>query len=105
MRIALSRTALTLALAAFVASTMTTHRADACGGCFAAESNTVVTDHRMIFSVSKNQTTLYDQIRYQGSPESFAWVLPIHGTVEIGLSSDALFGFLRTSGLMQAAMR
>jgi hypothetical protein len=66
--------------------------ARACGGCFAPPgAETVVTDHRMILSVSKGQTTLYDQIRYQGSPESFAWVLPIVGTVQVGLSSDLLF--------------
>jgi len=66
--------------------------AKACGGCFAPPgAETVVTDHRMILSVSKQQTTLYDQIRYQGSPESFAWVLPIVGTVQVGLSSDLLF--------------
>jgi hypothetical protein len=66
--------------------------ARACGGCFAPPgAETVVTDHRMILSVSKGHTTLYDQIRYQGSPESFAWVLPIVGTVQVGLSSDLLF--------------
>jgi hypothetical protein len=69
--------------------------ARACGGCFhpPTESGTVITDHRMIFAVSNSpaQTTLYDEIRYQGSPSSFAWVLPIHGTVTVGLSSDVLF--------------
>jgi hypothetical protein len=54
----------------------------------------VVTDHRMIFSVSPTQTTLYDQIRYSGSPSDFAWVLPIHGTVGLGVSSDLLFSVL-----------
>ncbi len=69
--------------------------ARACGGCFAPPDNpTVVTDHRMILSVSKDQTTLYDQIRYQGDPKAFAWVLPIRGTVTVGLSSDLLFGTL-----------
>ncbi len=69
--------------------------ASACGGCFAPpESPTIVTDHRMILSISKDQTTLYDQIRYQGSPASFAWVLPVSGTVEVGLSSDIVFGSL-----------
>jgi hypothetical protein len=37
------------------------------------------------------QSTLYDQIRYAGTPSSFAWVLPIHGTVDVGLSADVLF--------------
>ena len=66
--------------------------ARACGGCFIPTENpTVVTDHRMILSVSKDQTTLYDQIKYSGSPSSFAWVLPISGTVEVGLSADIVF--------------
>jgi hypothetical protein len=45
----------------------------------------------MIFSISKDQTTLYDEIEYSGSPASFAWVLPIKGTVTVGLSADILF--------------
>jgi len=66
--------------------------ARACGGCFIPTENpTVVTDHRMILSVSKDQSTLYDQIKYSGSPSSFAWVLPISGTVQVGLSADIVF--------------
>src|SRR4051812_27103708 len=70
--------------------------AAACGGCFQQPSiqqseNTQVTGHRMILSVSKTQTTLWDQISYMGAPSSFAWVLPIKGVVDVGLSSDALF--------------
>jgi hypothetical protein len=48
----------------------------------------------MIFSVSPQMTTLYDEIEYQGSPSSFAWVLPIHGPVRVGLSADVLFAAL-----------
>lgn len=68
----------------------------ACGGCFhdPTQNPTVVTDHRMILSVSLDQTTLYDQIRYSGSPQSFAWVLPISGTATIGLSADVVFDAL-----------
>ncbi|HLK35882.1 MAG TPA: DUF2330 domain-containing protein, partial [Polyangiaceae bacterium] len=68
--------------------------ARACGGCFhepTQQNGTVVTDHRMVFAVSPSATTLYDQIKYSGSPASFAWVLPTHGAVTIGLSSDVLF--------------
>lgn len=67
--------------------------ADACGGCFHIQQSESgqVTGHRMIFSVSNDKTTLWDQISYEGAPESFAWVLPIKGQVEVGLSSDALF--------------
>jgi hypothetical protein len=67
--------------------------ASACGGCFHPPTQTVsdITDERMLLAVSTTQSTLYDQIRYSGSPSSFAWVLPIHGTVDVGLSADVLF--------------
>jgi MYXO-CTERM domain-containing protein len=73
--------------------------AKACGGCFHEPGiqqmdMTQVTGHRMIFSISKTQTTLWDQITYMGDPKSFAWVLPIKGMADIGVSSDALFGNL-----------
>jgi hypothetical protein len=72
--------------------------AHACGGCFIppSENPSVVTDHRMIFSVSKEQTTLYDQIKYTGEPGSFGWVLPISstGTITVGLSADVVFAGL-----------
>ncbi len=92
-KLALFATALGLGLLGAVAFE---RDANACGGCFGpppppTESPTIVTDHRMILSVAKEQSTLYDQIRYQGSPESFAWVLPISGTVDIGLSADIVF--------------
>src|SRR5580658_50860 len=68
----------------------------ACGGCFTPpeESESVITDEKMVLSVSMTQTTLYDQINYSGSPASFAWVLPIKGTVQVGLSADVMFQVL-----------
>ena len=95
------------ALAALgMAMAITAPGAQACGGCFPppGENQSVVTDHRMILSVSKDQTTLYDQIQYSGSPQSFAWVLPISGTVDVGLSADTLFGALQnlTATVVQA---
>ncbi len=67
--------------------------ARACGGCFHPPTENVsdITDERMMLAVSPQQSTLYDQIRYSGSPTSFAWVLPIHGTVDVGLSADVMF--------------
>jgi hypothetical protein len=68
-------------------------RASACGGCFHPPTQTItdITDERMLLTVSAAQSTLYDQIEYSGSPSSFAWVLPIRGTVTVGLSADVLF--------------
>jgi hypothetical protein len=69
--------------------------ASACGGCFVPpDANTQVTGHRMVLSVSTTQTTLWDQIVYSGNPESFAWVLPTKGVVDVGVSSDLLFNTL-----------
>lgn len=105
MRLALLGGAL---LGAVGLSVLSPRDAQACGGCFSPpQVVTTVTDHRMILSISQQQTTLYDQIRYQGDPSAFAWVLPIHGTVGVGLSADVLFASLDgvTATVVQAPPR
>ncbi|HEY8080222.1 MAG TPA: DUF2330 domain-containing protein, partial [Labilithrix sp.] len=91
--------ALVLGIAATAGLTTLERNAAACGGCFhpPEETPTVITDHRMLLSVSQDQSTLWDQIKYSGSPTSFAWVLPIAGTVDVGLSADIVFGALDTA--------
>jgi hypothetical protein len=90
-----SLVAWTAGAAALIAGLAFEADARACGGCFAPEAEgSVVTDHRMILSISPQQTTLYDQIRYRGNPSSFAWVLPISGSAKIGLSADIVFAAL-----------
>ncbi len=88
----------TLALVAATAGTVLAageQQAAACGGCFVpTENNTIVTDHRMVLSIGRGESTLYDQIRYTGDPKEFAWVLPISGTAKIGLSADTVFAAL-----------
>jgi MYXO-CTERM domain-containing protein len=86
-------------VAGVIASLWQVPEAKACGGCFApppqpSQIATVITDHKMIFRVTPQATTLYDEIQYQGSPSDFAWVLPIQGQVTVGLSSDILFSSL-----------
>ncbi|MDB4935035.1 MAG: hypothetical protein JWP87_2007 [Labilithrix sp.] len=86
-----------VAMAAALTSSYALEReASACGGCFSpppspTENPTVVSDHRMILTIAKEQSTLYDQIKYSGNPSAFAWVLPISGTVDVGLSADIVF--------------
>src|SRR5580704_17452815 len=90
----MNRLALALSLSVTSALAVAAERdAAACGGCFHPPTQTAadITDERMLLSASTSQSTLYDQIRYAGSPSSFAWVLPIHGTVDVGLSADVLF--------------
>ena len=93
MRTTLVATVVALGAAASVA---VAQDARACGGCFhgPTQNGDPITAHRMIFSVSPTQTTLYDEIEYTGDPQSFAWVLPISGPVTVGLSSDTLFAAL-----------
>src|SRR5262245_24850810 len=91
----LRRLALAVPAAALLTALLPARDAQACGGCFNVPmDNTQITYHRMILSVSQTQSTLYDEIKYTGSPMSFAWVLPIKGMVKVGLSSDALFAEL-----------
>ncbi len=88
-----SRLALGVATAVSAVTFAGPRPASACGGCFHPPTQTLtdITDERMLLTVSTTQTTLYDQIQYSGSPSSFAWVLPIQGTVNVGLSADVLF--------------
>jgi MYXO-CTERM domain-containing protein len=65
--------------------------ADACGGCFAPPGSAqVVTDHRMVLSMSTTRTVLWDQFQYAGRPEEFSWILPIRYTdrTQVQLASD-----------------
>ena len=86
-------------VAAVAATVVVENDARACGGCFhpppaPTENPSMVTEHRMILSISPQQTTLYDQIKYTGSPKDFAWVLPINGSAKVGLSADLVFSTL-----------
>ncbi len=87
-----------LASMSMLLATVGARDAAACGGTFVPPTvdEAVTTDHRMILSVSQQQTTLWDEIQFTGSPSSFAWVLPIKGTATVGLSADILFGTLDT---------
>lgn len=85
------------AIAAFAAASVLAapRPARACGGCFHPPTQvTVVTDHRMAFSVSPQQTVLWDQIEYSGNPQDFAWVLPVMAGAQVQLSHDQFFAAL-----------
>lgn len=76
--------------------------AGACGGCFhgpptPTQTVTVITDHRMVFSISPTQTVLWDQIEYSGTASAFAWVLPVKPGSRIELSHDAWMAALDAS--------
>ena len=91
---------LTMAGAAMLGvSGFVTSDAYACGGCFHQENPpgpeiSVVTGHRMAFAISPAQTVLWDQVEYTGSPQEFAWVLPVKPGARIELASNAWFDVL-----------
>lgn len=78
-----------LPAAAFALCAVSAPDAAACGGCFHPETDTsgsVVTDHRMVFEITSEETILWDQVRYAGDPKEFAWVLPVRPGARIELS-------------------
>ncbi len=58
---------------------------------------TVVTEHRMVLSLSPTQTVLWDQVEYAGNPSDFAWVLPVKPGATIELSQDSWIGALEAA--------
>ncbi len=69
----------------------------ACGGCFAPPGAVqVVTDHRMVLSLSATQTTLWDQFAYSGRPSEFSWILPIRYTerLQVAIADDNFLTFV-----------
>lgn len=79
----MTRTWMLLAFAGLGALT-TTQDAHACGGCFAPPGAVqVVTDHRMVLSLSSEESVLWDQLRYTGNPSDFSWILPIRNGPQV----------------------
>ena len=75
----------------------------ACGGCFGPPPPTprdvqVVTDHRMVLSLSTTQTTLWDQFQYSGRPSEFSWILPIRYTpgLRIAIADDGFLSYVNS---------
>lgn len=80
------------ALAATAALLGRPAEASACGACYASSSeSTVVNDHRMAFSIGKQQTILWDSITYSGNPKDFAYVLPAKPGTRLEPSNEAWF--------------
>jgi hypothetical protein len=66
--------------------------AEACGGCFAPPGAfTAVEGHRMVIALGIEETFLWDQFRYTGEPEEFAWVLPVPASGAVVEIADDAF--------------
>lgn len=83
---------------ALLAAVLPPRDADACGACYASNNeSTVVNDHKMALSISKQRTILWDQIQYSGNPSNFAYVLPAKPGTRLEPSNDAWFAALDAS--------
>jgi hypothetical protein len=72
--------------------------AQACGGLFCSSANPVnQAAERIIFSFDRaaKKVTAVVEILYSGPSEKFAWVLPVPGIPEIGVSTSALLDRLQ----------
>ncbi len=87
---------LALGAVALAAIPMAETHARACGGCFRpSQVVSVVNAHRMVFSVSQQQSILWDQFEYTGNPQDFAWVLPVHAaSAKVELAHDEFIAAL-----------
>lgn len=95
-----NRDSAVMASAALLAAAALLHTNDAaaCGACYASTSeSTVVNDHRMAFSIGKQQTVLWDSISYSGNPREFAYVLPAKPGARLEPSNEAFFTALDAS--------
>jgi hypothetical protein len=89
------------ACAGLAAAAVTTYSpsAEACGGLFCNQSQPVnQAAERIIFSKNEDNTvTAVVQIMYEGPSEKFAWVLPVPGAPDVGVSSSAALDRLQTA--------
>lgn len=83
----------TMTLAATVALLAAPTDAYACGGFFCNASQPVnQAAERIVFARQEDgSVTAVIQIQYSGPSEAFAWMLPVTGSPEIGVSSDSAF--------------
>jgi hypothetical protein len=86
------KNALVLLVAVSAPLSLPATNAEACGGCFAPPGAfTAVEGHRMVIALGVEQTVLWDQFRYTGEPEEFAWVLPVPATGAVVEIADDAF--------------
>lgn len=65
----------------------------ACGGFFCSQVPIDQAEERIVFTVDPvaNETEVHVQLRYDGPPTLFSWVLPVPSVPSLKLSTDQLF--------------
>jgi hypothetical protein len=84
----------------FLALGIASREARACGGLFCSSATPVnQTAERIVFSHDEaaGRVTAIIEILYQGPAERFAWILPVAGVPDVGVSTNALLNRLQQS--------
>jgi hypothetical protein len=87
-----------LALGALVSSALAPSHASACGGLFCSSPSLPINQaaERIVFSTDADgSVTAIIEIKYQGTANEFAWVLPVAGDPTIGVSSTQVLDRLQ----------
>src|SRR5712691_739431 len=88
-----SRLSLVIALSVLV-SLVQPGPAAACGGFFCTTVPVDQSAERIIFAMDQGQVTTWVQINYSGSPDNFAWVLPVPNVPKLAPGTMATFNEL-----------
>ncbi|MCB9665141.1 MAG: DUF2330 domain-containing protein [Alphaproteobacteria bacterium] len=81
------------ALALGAAALALPDQAAACGGFFCSSVPMDQSKERIVFAIDEEagKVDVHVQIFFQGEARAFAWVVPVPGVPEVGLSTDQLF--------------
>ncbi len=82
------------AASALALALLTPSTALACGGFFCSQAPMDQSKERIVFGVGDGEIDVHVQIFYEGDADRFAWVVPVSGVPEVGLSTDAMFQVL-----------
>lgn len=70
---------------------MSAPAAHACGGFFCAQQPVEQAAEHIVFEVEEGTISMHVQIKYQGTAEEFAWILPVPAMPDLFLTHDELF--------------
>ena len=97
---------LALALTVALAAALSANGALASGGYFppdGAAAPSSASSLRVVLSTTAARIVLWDELRFEGAPSEFAWVLPVHPGARLELSSHAWFTALDAGTAVRVA--
>jgi uncharacterized protein (TIGR03382 family) len=84
---------LSASLLALAAPLLAPAVAQACGGFFCQNVPVDQTGENIVFVADGTTVQAFVQVQYQGEATEFAWIIPTPSLPEVGVSSDAIFGY------------